>query len=374
MDELQGEPSEDPPGLVLTEDMVREGIQALRLKINAAPGPSGWTYRLIVKLCVGQKGAARDEARELIEAVARLFNLALDGALPPDVACIWATARAVLIPKLDGGWRPLNIGECWYRLLARIACKQICPALSERLVAQHQLAVGVSGGCEIGARLGQVAIDYSFGADDVTAAECMCLVNGDRHNAFNLQPRGPTFEATKEVAPLLSRFYRTFYGGKETRVYNSRGEFIGLNATGVRQGDPAGSVFFCIGDHAVLTELNQRVREICAARGCTLPALAYGYADDNTIAVSDAIAAEVAEAYVEIVTRSGGRVNEAKSSILVRPGRSGRVCASPFRVLEDGVKLLGNPVGTVEFRREFLRKEISAMSESIPTLTQLVSP
>ena len=201
-----------------------------------------------------------------------------------------------------------------------------------------------------------------------------CEVNGDRHNAFNLQPRGPTFEATKEVAPLLARFYRSFYGGKETRVYNSRGEFIGLNATGVRQGDPAGGVFFCVGDHSVLTELNRRVCEISAARGCTLPALAYGYADDNTIAVSDKIAVEVADAYVEIVSRHGGRVNKAKSSILVRPGRSNRAIASPFKVLEDGVRLLGNPVGTVEFRREFLRKEISAMSESIPTLTSSISP
>jgi hypothetical protein len=99
------------------------------------------------------------------------MNAVLNGSISKGVAALMALTRTVLIPKDGGGWRPLGIGEGWYRLLWRIVMGKVGAELGRNLMP-NQLAVGVKGGCEIGARLAQVAYDLDVdqvegGGEDV---------------------------------------------------------------------------------------------------------------------------------------------------------------------------------------------------------------
>ena len=80
------------------------------------------------------------------------------------------------------GWRPLGIGESWYRLMGRAVLLQESVGIGRSLLP-HQLAVGIKGGCEIGARLAQVIYDHEGASRE--GGEEMCLIQMDLENAFN---------------------------------------------------------------------------------------------------------------------------------------------------------------------------------------------
>ena len=91
-------------------------------------------------------------------------NQALARKLHLSVVWLWATSRAALIPKDNGtGWRLSGIGESWYRLMGRAVLLQESVGIGWSLIP-HQLAVGIKGGCEIGARLSQVISDHEGGS------------------------------------------------------------------------------------------------------------------------------------------------------------------------------------------------------------------
>ena len=58
---------------------------------------------------------------------------------------MWATSRAALLPNIDGGWRPLGIGEARYRLVGRTVAAVVTPAPATTF-QPLQYAVGVKGG------------------------------------------------------------------------------------------------------------------------------------------------------------------------------------------------------------------------------------
>ena len=141
---------EEAPGIELTCDMVLEGIK--RLHADSAPGPSGWTNNAIKFVASFCRTDA--ERTRLGEAYARCFNAVWSGRMPASVRFAWTDTRVVFIPKASGGVRPLGLRECLYRLNARIVVRLKAPQIGMDF-ARNQLAIGVPGGCEIGAQLAQ---------------------------------------------------------------------------------------------------------------------------------------------------------------------------------------------------------------------------
>jgi hypothetical protein len=110
--------ADDPVGVELLERHVTTTIE--RLNIRSASGATGWTNQCIrtLMLHVTADQRTHDERREAMTAFTAVCNQALSGKLHLSVAWLWATSRAALIPKDNGtGWRPLGIGESWYRLM-----------------------------------------------------------------------------------------------------------------------------------------------------------------------------------------------------------------------------------------------------------------
>ncbi|KAJ1385172.1 hypothetical protein B484DRAFT_410588, partial [Ochromonadaceae sp. CCMP2298] len=78
------------------------------------------------------------------------------------------------------GWRPLGIGECWYRLLSRMVVRKIVGKVSKALLPL-QVGSGFSGGSEIAGRLAQLGLDM----DNAEEGLDMALLSLDIKNAFN---------------------------------------------------------------------------------------------------------------------------------------------------------------------------------------------
>ena len=100
---------------------------------GSASGVSGWTYSAIKALYISCDASST-------EKLARLLTRMLGGLLPSN---LWLLARAVLIPKLAGGYRPLGIGDAWYRLAARAAIRKLGPSVGQQL-SPLQNGIGVS--------------------------------------------------------------------------------------------------------------------------------------------------------------------------------------------------------------------------------------
>ncbi|KAJ1396769.1 hypothetical protein B484DRAFT_407222, partial [Ochromonadaceae sp. CCMP2298] len=115
-----------------------------RMSSAATPGWSGWTIRFIQRLVLNSS----THAEVLQDRLARFFSRWSTGKLHPLAASMFATSRAVLIPKRGGGWRPLCIGDAWYRLISSGIGLLVIKETS-KLLLPIQLGSGFSGGGEI---------------------------------------------------------------------------------------------------------------------------------------------------------------------------------------------------------------------------------
>jgi len=376
-DILPEDKSEDPAGIQVDEADVWVWVR--KLNVKSGTGISGWTNRLIRAMmtrATGDRGVAQDKLNKARIAFANFINAVLDGSMSEKVAALMALTRTALIPKDGDGWRPLGIGEGWYRLLWRIVMGKVGAELGRNLMP-NQLAVGVKGGCEIGARLAQVA--YDIDVDQVEGGEKMCLIQLDLENAFNLQGRRKIYDSLKERCPGLVRGFRTLYGFKSL-LYLGSGEWVGESGKGVRQGCPGATGLFTCGEQDTLLALHQAALEAKEVTRSSLPAGASGFADDMTVFIGEKGVNEVIFKAQEIFGRNRVRLKEAKCRILVHPGRKekldrigghGRVTRPLYKVVDDGIKVLGTPVGTEAYRSKMLRAAFETMAKPLPALTRV---
>jgi hypothetical protein len=102
-------PEELEEPIKITDYNVLESVK--HLPVGSAAGYTGWTYAAIHAIVL-----PRDNNNEMLSVVRKFFNYLLAGKL---LNRRLTDSRAVLIPKDDGGLRPLGIGEAWYRFLGR---------------------------------------------------------------------------------------------------------------------------------------------------------------------------------------------------------------------------------------------------------------
>ena len=162
---------------------------------GSAAGASGWTYALLQSLFKATTNPLM--TRRLSETFARLVNCILSGKHP---SCLLLRVRSVLIPKSSGGYRPLGIGDALYRLACRAALFQLGPGLGS-LLAPLQLGIGISGGCEIGGRVGQLIM-----ASPPTSN--LIITSTDLKNGFNELGRSRQLAGLMRFAPGLLRWFQ----------------------------------------------------------------------------------------------------------------------------------------------------------------------
>jgi len=180
------------PEIVAIEFTVDQITQVLqKLPKGSSNGFSSWTYAVIRQLYIPPKDLSNPAVtNKHLSIIAKLFTRLVSGELPSQH---WTTSRAVLIPKPDNGFRPLGIGESWYRFLNRTILFVVGADTGAQLLP-YQLGCGIQGGSEISARLAQMVLD--------THATYV-LIKTDFKNAFNLTPRSKIYEGLRTYCPQL---------------------------------------------------------------------------------------------------------------------------------------------------------------------------
>ena len=151
--------------------------------------------------------------------------------------------------KKDNGLRPIAVGS----ILPRLVSKCFATALADRAAAYlspHQLGVGVRGGCEAVTHAVRQAVE-----ENPSSWVLQC----DLVNAFNVVDRTFMLEAVAEHFPECLPWASTCYGQASHLQF---GPTSIHSATGVRQGDPLASLFFCITLQPVVQKIQDDVPDL----------------------------------------------------------------------------------------------------------------
>jgi hypothetical protein len=354
-DEVPAE-DENPTGrLRISADVV--GRVMRNLSKGSANGASGWTCATIYRLY----GGCDSGLGEHHDKIANLFTLLASGELP---AKYWNWSRAVLIPKDDGGFRPLGIGETWYRILGKCILQVVAAKVGEGL-KPVQLGCGIRGGCEIAARLSQLFLDT-----DPT----QILLKTDFKNAFNLVPRGRIYEGLCLRCPELRPWFRWAYG-EQSPLFDSEGKLVCTSETGCRQGDPLAALLFCVAIQDAVLEIQQAADDLyeeAVADGRIQSNSKRGhvvaYMDDCTISVHRDLAPAMCEKIREICRTHGLVLNEAKCRAF---GNRAVDAEGLFKATGEGSIVLGVPVGSNAFRGEACKEALGKHGGCLPAFDDL---
>ena len=231
----------DSPLMILEDDEVM--TQLLRRSDNgSASGPSGWGGNMVSSL------AESDICRAGIIA---LLKDIVNGKLPERARQLLLACRAVALNKPTGGYRPIAVGELFYRLAGIIVVRKITGAAAT-LLAPHQHGVGVPSGAE------RILHSLQHTLTDKRAK--LALLKVDIANAFNSCDRARVLRELYST-PQLSPMYRMadFGYAAPSELLLQRCDGLSISSSnGIRQGDPLSAVLFCLYMRPILAQVSQQ--------------------------------------------------------------------------------------------------------------------
>jgi hypothetical protein len=139
----------------------------------------------------------------LLSALASFSSLVMEGRVPESVRPFFFGARLIALDKKGGGVRPIAIGCCLRRLVAKIACNRVSADLSSYF-SPLQLGFGVKGGVEAAVHAARRFLD--------SLSDSEALVKLDFSNAFNSLRCDRILDSVRDLCPdifpLVSSAYR----------------------------------------------------------------------------------------------------------------------------------------------------------------------
>ena len=222
-------PQHTPP-TVLEDDA---GLRKLLTQSDngTAAGPSGWGGNMLSIL--GQSDICRLGVMALLRDI-------INGELPDDVRRLLLASRLVALSKpSNDGYRPIAVGELFYRLAAIVAVRRVSSEAAQ-LLAPHQYGIGVAAGAE--------KIIHSLQHELTDTDKRLALLQLDIANAFNSCDRARVLRELYALSGLQS-VYHIFdfaYTQPSALVLSGCDGLMIESAQGVRQGDPLSALLFCV--------------------------------------------------------------------------------------------------------------------------------
>ena len=304
----------DPPvetAFQLTADQVRQRFYSIQQK-NTAAGCTGWSNEWL--RLIGDDRTDPEYAHTVTPpspihvAFTAFFNKILQGRIKGEGRDLLVTARLIMIPKPQGGLRPIRI-ECTIMRLMNATAAALARVIIAPRLRPIQLGGGLRCGVEIGARL----LDAAYSRDDT-------VISVDITNAFNSTRHRVMWDSLAEKFPSILRYFRMKHG-TPSRMMGNDGKVVAWTRTGVGQGDPWGGLFFEVGVDLALLELAEKVKKVEANlnRSRSNPILRPGavsaYEDDTQIRGAQDVVFAVAPHIKGIFGKHGFEVNVSKSKI-----------------------------------------------------------
>ena len=365
---------DEPAGLVVTCEEVLKAINLL--KKDSAQGASGVTNNAIKFLAFYGN---QEQATAFGTALAAVFNKIYDGTMTEQVRWMWTRVRSLLIPKPEPGtYRPIGIGDAWYRLLIKVLYAQETVEIGEKL-APRQLAVGVPGGAEIGARMVHVHYNKQHYSDsDWRLAPA--IIEVDSKNCWNLASTVLALARLREYAPRTVRGFHWTHYGKSDLVHGN-GEILGQREIGFRQGDPASTINASLALEDTMDRLEIELREIEAQLRLDLGDIGQNLpeghlvasADDGniltTLGVAVLLAAKIPEIYafdrLEVVLKKSKIVSAYADKVPANEWPEGWIKA------REGAVVLGAPIGSDEYILNYLVNKVEEIKPPLKATGRL---
>ena len=231
---------EGAPPSVLEDDA---GLRKLLTQSDngSSAGPSGWGGNMLSIL-------AQSDICRL--GVIALLRDVINGQLPDDARQLLLTSRLIALTKPNSdGYRPIAVGELFYRLAAIVAVRRVSDVAAQ-LLAPHQYGVGVAAGAE--------KILHSLQHELVDKDKRLALLQLDIANAFNSCDRARLLRELYGLSDLqpLFRLANFAYSQPSALVLSGCKGLMIESAQGVRQGDPLSALLFCVYMRDVLRQVS----------------------------------------------------------------------------------------------------------------------
>ena len=260
-----------------------------------------------------------------------ICNIILGGHVPDPIMKALAGAKLIALKKNEVDVRPIAIGNCIRRLVARAVCSHLKKEMADYL-APHQYGVSTPGGAEVMSHLIQLCSQQD---------ENSVILKVDAKNAFNTISRDIILEEVAVHFPQIYPFVAKCYVNSTPLVVSLNGQDTTIQSVeGVQQGDPLGPFLFSLALHSVISKLC--VRHPTVLIPC--------YLDDATIIGPKQ---DVISAYLEMKDRLvniGLDLREDKCEAYSPSGIADWVLSIPIR--DEGLEILGTPIGSDSFVRE----------------------
>ena len=274
---------------------------------------------------------------------------------------VWG--RMTTLSKPDGGVRGIVVGDILRRLISRTIAKQIAKKVEET-TAPFQYALTTKGGCECVAHILQTLTELN---QETT------IISIDGVGAYDLISKNAMMEGLlkMEDGDQILPFVRMFYSTPSTYLWEDE---LGVTQSipqgeGEEQGDPLMPMVFALGHHHALVQTQARL-------GNTEKVMAF--LDDIVISTPEPDRVTEAHTIVaeELWSHARIQVHFGKTQVWNRGGiepegmedftRAARR-VKPDAVVwkgdphlpssQQGLRVLGVPIGHPEFIKEFLVKK-----------------
>ncbi|KAI5728591.1 hypothetical protein M8J77_018338 [Diaphorina citri] len=280
--------------------------------------------------------SAADGGIHLLESITNLCNLMLSGKVIDTFTEYLYGANLCALNKKGGGVRPIAIGSCLRRLVAKIACNFERDVISDYL-QPHQFGFGAKQGLEAVIHAVRTFVTHHKQSNFI-------LVKIDYKNAFNSVERDSILNQVKlktpEIFPFLLQSYQKpsllFYGNKTLH-----------SQVGAQQGDPAGPMLFSLSLHPTVLALSSELN--------------VWYLDDGTLAGSPVNVIKDLEKLVSDSKDIGLEMNPSKCEVYYLSGvqdmevhRKLETILPGIRVVQNSeLELLGVPILQEAFKSHF---------------------
>jgi len=316
-----------------------------RLPTGNATGVSAWAYEHIVDF---------REDDEILAAITIIINNVLKGRCVDGLAPLMTT-RLIAVPKPDSDdVRPINIGDVWLRLIQRCAAMATKARVFEA-VKGFQYGIHSPGGMESIVWLTRFQMEEdevnqeqdSIDDDEEGPGPSGAAVGMvDLTNAYGSIDRTELFVALAKHCPSLLPFANAeYHTGIQGIYFLDADHVVNVPATkGVLQGDACAPIFFSVYLHELLLQLTSK------AEWPAVTVLAY--LDDVTFLGTPQAVVEAISQFRVAAEQHHLVVNMRKSMVFCPHFPDDVNLPDGLRVVQEGCKLLGIPIGSEPFVRQ----------------------